>query len=26
MHEQFCVSWGSLDGVGEHLHFTAREW
>jgi hypothetical protein len=26
MHEQFRVTWGSIDGVGEHLHFTASEW
>ena len=26
MHQQFRVGWGSLDGVGEHLHFTVSEW
>jgi hypothetical protein len=25
MHEQFRVAWGSIDGIGKHLHFTPGE-
>ena len=25
MDEQFRMAWGGIDGIGEHLHFTASE-